>query len=202
MEIREAILGRIKNIRKEEGVTICPKQNIKQEEKLSEFRMEVMSILLKLVDSDAEDNLKEISFDLLKFRTTISNEVMRLLMLPQPTCGEKTTVPKGDCTECQVSWRSAGVILTPPQVLSELHFTLKDLQICASKKDDAEEGDDATAPAEDAPAAEGEEEAGEPGTDCVEPVMYSMSLIVQNEKLDEAIAGLYNQIVQVVNIVP
>jgi septum formation topological specificity factor MinE len=184
MEIREAILERIKGIRKEEGVTICPDQNIKQEEKLSEFRMEIMSILLKLVDSTASDNLKEISGQLLKFRSAISTEVMRLLMLPQPTCGEKKKVPQGDCDDCQV--------------LSELAFTLKDLQICATKKDDEEEGGDGEGETpEEQPAAETKEgEAAEPGENCVEPIMYAMTLILANEKLDKAIAGLYSDIIQ------
>merc|ERR1712168_224582 len=175
MEIREAILERIKGIRKGEGVTICPDQNIKQEEKLSEFRMEIMSILLKLVDSTAADNLKEISGQLLKFRSAVSNEVMRLLMLPQPTCGEKKKEPQGDCDDCQV--------------LSELAFTLKDLQICASKKDDEEEVGEGEAEAE-APVEAKEGEAAEPGENCVEPIMYVMTLILANEKLDKAIAGL------------
>ena len=45
MGIRESLLTRIKAIRKaEDSVTICPQQKIKQEEKLSEFRMEVKSM--------------------------------------------------------------------------------------------------------------------------------------------------------------
>lgn len=181
MGIREAILKRIKDIRKGEGVTICPEQNVKQEEMLSEFRMEIMSVLLKLVDTDATDNLKEISGQLLKFRSAISDEVMRLLMLPQPTCGDKPKRPTGNCDECQV--------------LSELSFTLKDLQICASKKDDEEEGgEEEGGDEEDTDAAEGD--AAEPGENCVEPVMYSMNLILANEKLDSAIADLYNQIIK------
>jgi hypothetical protein len=77
MEVREAILARIKAIRKkDESVVICPEQRtIKQEEKLSEFRMEVMTILLSLVDSDAAENLKDIGDKLLKFRSLLSNEV-------------------------------------------------------------------------------------------------------------------------------
>ena len=63
-----------------------------------------------------------------------------------------------------------------------------------SKKEDAEEGEEAPAPAEDAPA---EGKAAEPGSDCVEPIMYSMTLIIANEKLDEAIAAFYTQIIQV-----
>ena len=79
MDIREVILTRIKAIRKaEDSVVICPEQkNIKQEEKLSEFRMEIMSILLKLVESEAASNLKDISSQLLKFRSSITGEVRR-----------------------------------------------------------------------------------------------------------------------------
>ena len=64
-----------------------------------------------------------------------------------------------------------------------------------SKKEDAEEGEEAPAEAaEDAPA---EGKAAEPGSDCPEPIMYSMTLITANEKLDEAIAAFYTQIIQV-----
>ena len=78
MDIREVILTRIKAIRKaEDSVVICPEQNIKQEEKLSEFRMEIMSILLKLVESEAASNLKDISSQLLKFRSSITGEVKK-----------------------------------------------------------------------------------------------------------------------------
>ena len=78
MSIREAILERIKGLRKGD-IEICTDQNVKQEEKLSEFRMEVMGILLDLVDADAStiDNLKGISKKLLDFRKTISDEVSR-----------------------------------------------------------------------------------------------------------------------------
>ena len=67
MEVRESLLERIKAIRKEDdSITICPEQNIKQEEKLSELRMKVMSILLQLVETEAAsvDNLKEIGTSL------------------------------------------------------------------------------------------------------------------------------------------
>ena len=51
MDIRESLLARIKNIRKGDEIT-CPEQNIKQEQKLSEFRQEIMGVLLKLVAAD------------------------------------------------------------------------------------------------------------------------------------------------------
>ena len=80
MEVREKILDRIKCIRKEEeGCAVDENSNVKQEQKLSEFRMEIMGILLKLVDKDAAtvEKLKVISQELLKFKSTISGEIMR-----------------------------------------------------------------------------------------------------------------------------
>ena len=76
MEVRESILARIKDIRKEE-VKICVGHNVKQEEKLSEFRMDIMAILLKLVDLDASsvDSLREVGDSLIAFRLKISTEV-------------------------------------------------------------------------------------------------------------------------------
>ena len=76
MEVRESILARIKGIRKEE-VEICVGHNVKQEEKLSEFRMGIMEILLKLVDTDASsiDSLREVGDLLIAFRLKISAEV-------------------------------------------------------------------------------------------------------------------------------
>ena len=90
MKIRESLLKRIKDIRKFD-IEIDPTQNIKKEQMLSVFRMEIMTILFKLGDKDAAsiDKLKEISHDLLRFQMSISNEVMRMLMLPQTTSGKQ-----------------------------------------------------------------------------------------------------------------
>jgi len=182
MEIRESLLKRIKDIRKE-VIKTDPKQNIKQEEMLSEFRMEIMTILLKLVDKDAAsiDNLKAISQDLLRFKMTISNEVMRMLMLPQAT-GSKQTQPTGDCSECDV--------------LKEISFKIENLVACADKEegDDAqeqvEEGADAAAEAED-----GSGDKAKPGEECMPPVMYAMDLISVNELIDTEIKNLYNSLI-------
>ena len=64
MEVRENILKRIKDLRKGE-IETDESQNVKQEEMLSEFRMEIMTILLKLVNKDAAsvEKLKLISQD-------------------------------------------------------------------------------------------------------------------------------------------
>merc|ERR1712128_70860 len=182
MEIRESLLKRIKDLRKEE-IQIDPEQNIKQEQMLSEFRMEIMTILLKLVDKDAAsiDKLKEISQDLLRFKMSISNEIMRMLMLPQVATG-KQTQPTGDCSECDV--------------LKEISFKIENLVACADK----EEGEDAAAQeqeAEDADAAaeDGSGDKAEPGAECMPPAMYAMDLIGVNELIDTEIKNLYNNIV-------
>lgn len=74
---------RIKDLRKGE-IEIDESQNVKQELMLSDLRMEIMTILLKLVDKDAAmvDKLKEISRDFLNFKMSVSAEIMRILMLP------------------------------------------------------------------------------------------------------------------------
>jgi len=177
MEIRESLLMRIKDIRKGE-IQIDPEQNIKQEQMLSEFRMEIMTILLKLVDKDAAsiDKLKEISQDLLRFKMSISNEIMRMLMLPQVATG-KQTQPTGDCSECDV--------------LKEISFKIENLVACADK----EEGEDAQE--QEAAEAAAEEGSGkeEPGAECMPPAMYAMDLISVNELIDTEIKNLYNSIV-------
>ena len=75
---------RIKDVRKGE-IKIDESQNVKQEESLSDLRMEIMTILLKLIDKDAAmvDKLKEISKDFLNFKMSLSGEIMRILMLPE-----------------------------------------------------------------------------------------------------------------------
>ena len=76
MSIRETILKRIKDLRKGEE-EVCFGHNVKQEEKLSDFRMNVMQILLELVKIDASsiENLRKVGDDLVKFRGVISAEV-------------------------------------------------------------------------------------------------------------------------------
>lgn len=176
MGIREALLMRIKDIRKEE-VTICPEQNIKQEQKLSEFRQDIMSVLLKLVAADTAttDSLKEIGNDLLRFKTTVGQEVMRLLMLPE---NKVSVVPQGDCSECAS--------------LDDLNKQLEKLKECAAKddEDEAEDGGDDAAATEQ--AAEGGDGSGD--EECPEPQMYSMQLITATENVDKEISNLYTRV--------
>jgi len=175
MEIRESLLVRIKALRKDE-IETDPNQDIKQEQMLSEFRREIMTILLKLVDKDAAsiDKLKEISQDLLRFKMLISNEIMRMLMLPD-TRGPAPT-PKG-CEECNV--------------LRNITNKFENLVACADKEEDGEG---------DAQEQEQEQESGAgpddaPEAECMPPAMYAMELIGVNEMIDEEIKNLYNRIV-------
>jgi len=182
MEIRESLLKRIKDLRKEE-IKTDPEQNIKQEEMLSEFRMEIMTILLKLVDKDAAsiDKLKEISQDLLRFKMSISNEIMRMLMLPQATSSGKTTQPTGDCSECDV--------------LKDISFKIENLVACADKEEGEDAQEQEQEPEADAAAEDGSEDKPKPGDECMPPAMYAMDLIGVNELIDTEIKNLYNNIV-------
>lgn len=182
MEIRESLLKRIKDLRKEE-IKTDPEQNIKQEEMLSEFRMEIMTILLKLVDKDAAsiDKLKEISQDLLRFKMSISNEIMRMLMLPQATSSGKQTQPTGDCSECDV--------------LKDISFKIENLVACADKEEGEDAQEQEQEPEADASAEDGSGDKAKPGDECMPPAMYAMELIAVNELIDTEIKNLYNNIV-------
>jgi len=170
IEMRQSLLDRIKQIRKEE-ITICPGQDVRQEEKLSQFRMRVMSILLKLVDTEAANvgGLTDIGNSLLAFKAEIGDEIMRLLTLPQPKGCSPETPKKTECPECD-----------PIATISK---KLEKLIKCASKVDGAAQDDG--------------EQQQEEEDDCAEldPTMYAMELITCNEKVDEEIKNLYQQIV-------
>merc|ERR1711892_278449 len=180
MNIRENLLARIKGIRKEK-IRVCPEQNIKQEQKLSEFRQDIMSVLLKLVAADTAttDSLKEIGNDLLRFKTSAGQEVMRLLMLPE---NKVSVIPQGDCSECKT--------------LEDLNKKLEMLKECAAKKDDTDDdGDDADD--DDATAAAGTEQTADDDAgsgECPPPEMYSMELITATENVDKEISNMYNRV--------
>ena len=113
MKIREQILKRIKSIRKKK-VIICPEQSINQEEMLSQLRVSVMSILLKLVAKNAPtlEHIKEINQDLLNMRERVNVEIMRILMLPQNNPKLLTSNEKCDaCTKLEKVRDSVGLIL-------------------------------------------------------------------------------------------
>merc|ERR1712130_716170 len=154
--------------------------NVKQEEKLSEFRMDIMAILLKLVDLDANSvaSLREVGDALIAFRLKISTEVMRILMLPAP-CNSRPP-PNTKCPECDA--------------LEKLKTTLEKVRECATdKKDDDAAADDA---ADDAAADGGDDGGADGGAECMEPPMFAMELIGANGDLDDAIADLYTEIIE------
>merc|ERR1719282_271810 len=175
MEIRESLLKRIKDIRKGE-IELDPNQNIKQEEMLSEFRMEIMTILLKLVEKDAAsvDKLKEISQDLLRFKMSISNEIMRILMLPQNS--GPSPRPIGDCSQCEP--------------IKNITTKVGNLIACAEEEEEEE--------TEDVPEASGDAVDVGSGDSCPPPEMYVMELIAINEDIDESIKNLYNALIATV----
>ena len=54
LEIRDSILERTKKIRqKDESITICPDQDVNQDQFLTTARMEVMTVLLSLIEQEA-----------------------------------------------------------------------------------------------------------------------------------------------------
>jgi len=173
MGVREGLLDRIKQLRKGD-IEICVEQNIRQEKVLSEFRKDVMNILLKLVGGD--DNpvnlLKTVSKDLLRFKTLVGQEIMRMLMLPQSP--QSVPVSESGCSECDV--------------IKELNFIMENLMVCASKKEDQNEETSTNAPSEDAKEAK-------PGDNCMPPNMYSMDLITSTDKIDAEIGNLYNKLI-------
>merc|ERR1719348_231768 len=122
MEIRESILARIKELRKGEKC-VNEAQNIKQAEVLADFRMKIMTILLKLVDSDATtiDSLEEIGNDLIEFSSLVNKEIIRIFMIP-----DNVVAPAPDC-DCEI--------------FSDIKGKLETLLNCA--EGDSDKGDDA-----------------------------------------------------------
>merc|ERR1719400_982609 len=146
MNIRETILKRIKDLRK-------------GEEEVSDFRMNVMQILLELVKIDASsiENLRKVGDDLVKFRGVISAEVMRVLMLPAP-CKDTPAIPT-DCPNCDA--------------LEKVKKALEKLRECATDKEEDAGDEQAEEGAEDAAEDGAEDGAAEEGGECMEPPMFS-----------------------------
>merc|ERR1711892_1073396 len=186
MESREMLLTRIKDIRK--GVIKTDQvQNIKQEKMLSEFRTEIMTLLLRIIDgSDSSvEKLKEIGQDLLRFKLSVSNEVMRLLMLPGGGKEINEQTGEGDCSECDL--------------LAETSYKVENIIACAEQDQPIEDINLPTAQqGVTRPEAEGrmlKNDKPEPGTFCMDPNMYGMELITCNENMDTEIKNLYNRLV-------
>jgi len=99
--IRDSVLDRVKRIRTgDDSITICVGQGIKQEEFLSDLRLDVMTVLLRLIETDAatEDALQEVGKLLLAVRTKVNGKITQLIMLRET--GTITTT-SGDCADCE-----------------------------------------------------------------------------------------------------
>merc|ERR1719309_1797965 len=164
LKIREDVLDRIFKLRKGE-IPTCPNQNIKQEESLANFSLEIMDMLVKLTkkDASANDKLKQIRDDLLQFKKSVTTEILRIMMLPQ-VGGPATPGPTGDCSECDV--------------LEVVDMKIMGLIKCAEGSDnqDDEPADDAAAPADGADGADG----GDGG--CMPPAMYIMEVMAATRR--------------------
>jgi len=127
--IRDAVLDRTKAIRTgSEEIKICPEQGIKQEEFLATLRMDIMTVLLRLIETDAAtpQALQEIGRQLLAIRTTVNGKITQLIMLREST--PIVDVGGEDC-DCGI--------------LSEVRKGLDEVISSSNeKKDESAEGDD------------------------------------------------------------
>ena len=102
LEMDNELLNRIKAIRtKDESITICEGQNIKQEAFLTQIRMDIMPILLSLVEegADSPETLQKVGKDLLNVRTKTNGEITQMIMLRTNKLSRLST--GGDC-DCGV----------------------------------------------------------------------------------------------------
>lgn len=186
LEIRDSILERTKKIRqKDESITICPDQDVNQDQFLTTARMEVMTVLLSLIEQEAAtpEKLQEIGKQLLSVRTKVNTEITRIIMLRE-TGGTPRRPPTGEC-DCGIL---EDVVIGLNKVIGED----EDAEVIEAGAEEAT-GDD-VAPADDAAAApaEGEEGAeGAEGGDDMSPVQgLTMTLMLIDTRIEE----LYNQI--------
>lgn len=103
LEIRDAVLERTKLIRTEdESITICPEQNIRQEEFLTQLRMQIMAILLQLIEKDAAtaEKLQDVGKQLLAIRTKTNSEITRMIMLRESKVAP--TLRSSDACDCGI----------------------------------------------------------------------------------------------------
>jgi len=112
LAIRDAVLDRVKAIRTgDEEIQICPEQGIKQEEFLASLRMDIMTVLLRLIEQDAAtpEALQDIGKQLLAIRTTVNGKISELIMLRENIIVGSSDSDDEDC--------DAGIL---PEVLASL----------------------------------------------------------------------------------
>jgi len=193
--IRDAILERTKKIRnKDESITICPEQDVNQEQFLTQARMEIMTVLLSLIEQDAATpaKLQEIGKQLLSVRTTVNTEITRIIMLRETDFVQPRT-PEGDC-DCGILGdivEGLDGVINPG---GGDDATVVEAGPDDGAGDDAVPADDAAAPADDAAEtapADGEDADGAAEGGEMSPVEgLTMTLMI----IDARIAELYNQI--------
>jgi len=112
LAIRDAVLDRVKAIRTgDEEIQICPEQGIKQEEFLASLRMDIMTVLLRLIEQDAAtpEALQDIGKQLLAIRTTVNGKISELIMLRENIIVGSSDSDDEDC--------DAGIL---PELLASL----------------------------------------------------------------------------------
>jgi hypothetical protein len=121
--VRDLLIPRITDIRKG-TIKTDDCQKVKQVENLTTFRMQVMTMILKLVQPGAVsvDQLKEFSTSLLDMRKGLSQEIMRILMLP-PCISGRSTVPQSEACD----------------KLKNMATEIDDLHLCAKGEHDEQD---------------------------------------------------------------
>ena len=122
MTVREVIDERIKKIRIGEEDT-CGGENIMQDKKLTEMRRKVDEILMKLVKIKAATiaDLKNISVEIIGWKKSVVDEIMRVMMLPEMKMSQKFEM-RGECQECSK--------------LEQISFRVKNLLTCGERKEE------------------------------------------------------------------
>ena len=122
MTVREVIDERIKKIRIGEEDT-CGGENIMQDKKLTEMRRKVDEILMKLVKIKAATiaDLKNISVEIIGWKKSVVDEIMRVMMLPEMKMSQKFEM-RGECQECSK--------------LEQISFRVENLLTCGERKEE------------------------------------------------------------------
>ena len=120
MTIREKILDRISLIRRGE-IDTCRERTIKQEVGLRKMREKVDVALSKLIEKDASTlyGLKAISLFLLSWKSKVGDEIMRVMMIPEPKLIQK--LENTVCAECKI--------------VEEISFRIENIVACTEKED-------------------------------------------------------------------
>ena len=106
----------------DESIKICAGQGVNQEQFLTLVRMDIMSVLLKLIEpnSATPEKLQEIGRELLAVRSKINAEITRIIMLK-----EAKALPQARSSECD-----CGILKEISDGLQEVQDASKGYQKC------------------------------------------------------------------------